>query len=148
MSQSISQNNINDEVEIRKLTDKWFEIWSQKEKPFTGEGLEEVFAAKTGEMLVFDNFDGDVKIIRSVKEYIDTWVLIMQEQLSYHEIQPEGEIDLKVDGNMALSMFVWVSKSKLKNGTDISLKQYATHVWRKIDGRWCLIHEHLTLGKS
>lgn len=131
----MSHSNINDEVEIRNLTQKWFDIWSQKEKPFTGKGLEEVFADKSGEMLVYDNFDGDVKIIRSVREYIDTWVPVMQEQLLYHEIQPEGEIELKIDGNMALSTFVWVSKSKLKNGTDISLRQYATHVWRKIDER-------------
>lgn len=142
----MSQSNINDEAEIRNLTQKWFDIWSQKEKQFTGKGLEEVFG-DTGEMLVYDNFDGDVKIIRSVQEYIDTWVPVMQEQLSYHEIQSEDEIELKIDGNMALSTFIWVSKSKLKNGTDISLRQYATHVWRKINGRWNLIHEHLTLGK-
>lgn len=147
MSQFVPQSNINDEVEIRNLTQKWFEIWSQKEKPFTGKGLEEVFA-NPGEMLVYDNFDGDVKIIRSVREYIDTWVPIVQEQLSYHEIQSEGEIELKIDSNMALSTFVWVSKSKLKNGTDISLRQYATHVWKKVGDRWYLIHEHLTLGKS
>lgn len=147
MSQFIPQNNTNDEVEIRKLTRKWFDIWSQKEKPFTGEGLEEVFAS-TGEMLVYDNFDGDVKIIRSVQEYIDTWVPVMQEQLTYHEIEPEGEIEIQVDGNMALSTFVWVSNSKLKNGNKISFRQYATHVWKKINERWYLIHEHLTLGKS
>ncbi|MGL5807230.1 YybH family protein [Chroococcidiopsis sp.] len=144
----MSQNNLNDEIEIKNLTQKWFDIWSQKEKPFTGKGLEEVFASKAGEMLVYDDFDGDVKIIRSVREYIDTWIPVMQEQFSYHEIQPEGEIDLKIDDSMALSTFIWVSKSKLKNGTDISIRQYATHVWKKIDGRWCLIHEHLTLGKS
>ena len=143
----MSHSNINDETEIRNLTQKWFNIWSQKEKPFTGEGLEEVFAS-TGEMLVYDNFDGDVKIIRSVQEYIDTWVPVMQERFSYHEIQPEGEIEIQVDDNMALSTFVWVSNSKLKDGNKVSLRQYATHVWRKISGRWCLIHEHLTLGKS
>lgn len=142
------QSNTNDEVEIRKLTRKWFYIWSQKEKPFTGEDLEEVFASKAGEMLVYDNFDGDVKIIRSVQEYIDTWVPVMQERFAYHEIKSEGEIEIEVDGNMALSTFVWVSNSKLKNGNNVSLRQYATHVWRKINGRWCLIHEHLTLGKS
>lgn len=148
MSQLMLQSDIDDEVEIRKLTRKWFDIWSQKEKPFTGAGLEEVFAPKAGEMLVYDNFDGNVKIIRSAQEYIDTWVPVMQEQLSYHEISPEGEIEIVIDGNMALSTFVWVSNSKLKNGNNVSFRQYATHVWRKITGRWCLIHEHLTLGKS
>ena len=80
MNQLILQSDINDEVEIRKLTRKWFEIWSQKEKLFTGQGLEEVFASNAGEILVYDNFDGDVKILRSVQEYVDTWVSIMQEQ--------------------------------------------------------------------
>ncbi|BAY48217.1 hypothetical protein SAMD00079811_58380 [Scytonema sp. HK-05] len=121
MSQ-LPQSDINDEAEIRNLTRKWFDIWSQKEKPFTGVGLEEVFDPRSGEILVYDNFDGDVIIIRSVQEYIDTWIPIMQQRLSYHEIKPEGEIDIQVDGNMALSTFIWVSKSKLRNGADVSLR--------------------------
>ena len=30
--------NTDDELQIRELTKKWFEAWSPKSEPFTGEG--------------------------------------------------------------------------------------------------------------
>ena len=43
-----------DKAKIRELTEQWINIWSPKEKPFTGKGLENIFATDENEILVFD----------------------------------------------------------------------------------------------
>lgn len=133
-----------DEQAVRDQTEKWFEIWSQGDEPFTGDGLETVFRTGQGNILVFDDFAGDVVEIESVEEYISTWVPVMEDTLSSHRIRPDGEIRITMGQDLALSTFVWVSDSITVEGEPISLRQYATHVWQKFDGEWRLIHEHLT----
>lgn len=135
-----------EEAQIRELTRRWFAAWSPKDKPFTGRGLENVFATGDNAILVFDNFNGGVVVIHSLKEYLDTWVPIMQSTFAYWEIQPEGSIDVKVNGDLAVSTFTWVSNARLKDGKPTRTRQHGTHVWQRINGQWRLVHEHLTVG--
>ncbi|MEM8831263.1 MAG: hypothetical protein AAGE96_18170 [Cyanobacteria bacterium P01_G01_bin.19] len=53
-----SQSQIDmDKFTIQQLTQKWIDAWSPQDRPFTGEGLENIFATEENEILVFDNFD-------------------------------------------------------------------------------------------
>ncbi|WP_179343390.1 Cif family virulence factor [Winogradskyella ursingii] len=64
---------------------------------------------------------------------------------SYYEIKPVGNIAVELDNNLAVATFQWESsKALLKGGTAFSAVQCAAHVWKKIDGDWKIIHEHLT----
>lgn len=137
--------NTNDELQIRELTKKWFEAWSPKSEPFTGKGFDQVFATQPNQILVFDNVKGSVVVLRSLKEYIDTWVPFMQ-TFSYWEISPEGDIEITVDGNLAVSTFTWVSDGRFEDGNVATIRQHCTHVWRRISSQWRLVHEHLTVG--
>lgn len=135
-----------DEAQIRELTKKWFAVWSVKDKSFTGQGFEQVFATGENEILVFDNFKGGVVTLRSLRDYIATWVPVMQSTFSYWEINPEGVIDVTVDRDLAVSTFTWVSNGRFKDGKPARIRQHATHVWRRMNGQWRLVHEHLTVG--
>ncbi len=55
MDTTIPKQTSTDISLIRELTQKWVNIWSPKNRPFTGEGLEEIFATGENEILVFDN---------------------------------------------------------------------------------------------
>lgn len=143
---AIQTRTAKDEAQIRDLTRKWFAVWSVKDKPFTGQGFEQVFATGENEILVFDNFKGGVVTLRSLRDYIATWVPVMQSTFSYWEIKPEGAVNVAVDGDLAVSTFTWVSNGRFKDGKAARIRQHATHVWRRLKGEWRLVHEHLTVG--
>lgn len=106
----------------------------------------QVFATQPNQILVFDNVTGGVVVLRSLKQYIDTWVPFMQD-FSYWEINPEGDIEITVDQDLAVSTFTWVSNGRFEDGKQARIRQHCTHVWRRISSEWRLIHEHLTVGK-
>ncbi len=68
--ETIAQNT-KDEFKIRQLTQKWQEIWTPKDKPFTGEGFEEIFPTGENEILVFDNFGTGVVVLHSLRAVTD-----------------------------------------------------------------------------
>ncbi|MBE9168413.1 hypothetical protein IQ238_13125 [Pleurocapsales cyanobacterium LEGE 06147] len=85
----------SDRQQIQQLTQQWINLWSPKDKPFTGEGFEQIFATGENEILVFDNFDGSVVVLHSLQEYLDTWVPVMQ-QFAYWEIALEDNLEISI----------------------------------------------------
>ena len=134
-----------DETKIRQLTEQWRKIWSPEDKPFTGEGFENIFAVGENEILVFDNFDNSVVVLHSLQEYLDTWIPVMQ-NFSYWSIQLEDNLDISIDGDLAVTTFSWVGGGKTKDGQEVKAKQYGTQTWKRLNDKWRLVHEHLTVG--
>jgi len=143
MNQKSQQNQ--DKIETSKLTEQWINIWSPKDKPFTGKGFEEIFATGENEILVFDNFDNSVVVLRSLQEYINTWVPVMK-NFSYWEIEIEDNLEISVDGDLAVATFSWIGGGKSKDGQEIKVRQYGTHTWKRFNKQWRLVKEHLTVG--
>jgi ketosteroid isomerase-like protein len=132
-----------DEQTIRQLTQQWFEAWSFKDQSFTADELRPLYG--TGEILVFDNFDGGVVVLNSFQEYQDTWVPVMRDFSSW-EIQPEGDINVRVSGDLAVTTFTWVGNGQLQDGKPIQMRQHGTLVWQRNANTWQIVHEHLTVG--
>lgn len=140
-----SQNS--DEATIRQLTEEWFKGWSPGTDKFDIEKLRTLFAQNEGEILVFDNIGASVVILHSWDEYRRTWEPFM-EHFSDWAIRPEGEIQVMVDSNLAVTTFTLVASGRYKDGREIAAKQHATHVWRKQTHQWVIVHEHLTVGNK
>ena len=134
-----------DTTKIRELTEQWRTIWSPHDKPFTGEGFENIFATGENEILVFDNFDNGVVVLHSLKEYLDTWIPVM-ENFSYWSIQLEDNVNISIDGDLAVTTFSWIGGGKTKDGQEVEVRQYGTHTWKRLNDEWRLVHEHLTVG--
>ncbi|MBE9039725.1 nuclear transport factor 2 family protein [Oscillatoriales cyanobacterium LEGE 11467] len=134
-----------DRQQIEQLTQKWVDLWSPKDRPFTGEGFEEIFATGENEILVFDNVEGSVVVLHSLEEYLDTWVPMMQ-QFAFWEIAIEDNLEISVNGDLAVTTFSFVGGGQDGDGVEYTLRQYGTHTWKRIDGQWRLVHEHLTAG--
>lgn len=133
-----------DEAKIRELTEQWRAIWSPKDKSFTGRGFENIFASEN-KILVFDNFDNGVVVLHSLQEYLNTWIPVM-ENFSYWEIQLEDNLEISIDGDLAVTTFSWLGGGKTKDGQEVKARQYGTHTWKRLNGEWRLVHEHLTAG--
>ena len=130
---------------IRELTEQWRKIWSPKGRPFTGKGFENIFAVGKNEILVFDNFENSVVVLHSLSEYLDTWIPVMQ-NFGYWSIQLEDNLQISVDGDLAVTTFSWIGGGKTKDGQEVKTKQYGTHTWKRLNNEWRLVHEHLTVG--
>lgn len=135
----------NDIKQIQQLTRQWVNLWSPKDRPFTREGFEQIFS--TDELLVFDNFDNSVVVLHSLQEYLDTWVPVMQ-QFVYWEIAIEDNLEISISGDLAVTTFSFAGGGRSKDGSDRKLHQYCTHVWKRFNGEWRIVHEHLTLGNA
>lgn len=115
-----------DEVKIRTLTEQWRSLWSPKDQPFIGKGLENIFATGENKILVFDNFDHSVVVLHSLQEYLDTWIPVMQ-NFSYWEIQLEDNLKISIDGDLAVTTFSWVGGGKTKDGQEVKALMMRSH---------------------
>ena len=145
MNTNIKNEQTANKAKIHKLTEQWKNIWSPQDKPFTGEGFENIFATGENEILVFDNFDNGVVVLHSLQEYLNTWIPVM-ENFSYWEIQLEDNLNISIEGDLAVTTFSWVGGGKTKDGQEVKARQYGTHTWKRLKDEWRLVHEHLTVG--
>ncbi|MDJ0600667.1 MAG: nuclear transport factor 2 family protein [Crocosphaera sp.] len=146
MMNTITQSQLEtDKITIQQLTKQWIDAWSPQDEPFTGKGLENIFATGDNEILVFDNFDNSVVVLHSLQEYLDTWMPVMQ-NFSYWKIQLEDNLNISIDGDLAVTTFSWVGGGKTQDGQEVKARQYATHTWKRLNSEWRLVHEHLTAG--
>ena len=148
--QSLQTNQLEtmtqqDYEQIQHLTQQWVNLWSPREQVFTGQGFEQIFAAGENEILVFDNFDGSVVVLRSLQAYLDTWVPVMQ-QFRFWEIAIDNNLEISIDGDLATTTFSFSGGGYSQDGQQYTLNQYGTHIWKRIDRQWRLVHEHLTVA--
>ena len=129
---------------IYKRTMDWFRLWSPKDQPMNFEGVHDLFASEEQGLYVVDGFEGGVVVLTSPESYKEKWMPMMNATFSYYEIAPIGAIKIEVDGNLATAIFEWKANARLKDGSSIPLGQYATHIWKYLDGKWKIVHEHLT----
>ncbi|MGJ3253120.1 MAG: YybH family protein [Elainellaceae cyanobacterium] len=133
----------NDEAAIRQLTAQWFAAWSPGRGPVDWEAMGELFVQTPNELLVFDDAGDGVVVLTSWADYRQTWEPFMA-QFTEWQIEPEGDIQVKVDGDLAVTVFTLTGGGVDQAGNPVDFRQRATHVWQRIDGQWLIVHEHLT----
>lgn len=131
----------SDETQIRQLTAQWFAVWSPGRNPMDWNAMGELFAQS--ELLVFDDAGGRVVVLTSWDDYRTTWEPFMA-QFSEWQIEPEGDIQIRVDGNLATTVFTLTGGGVDQEGNAISFRQRGTHIWQRTGERWEIVHEHLT----
>lgn len=56
-----------------------------------------------------------------------------------------SDFALTADGNMAFAHSIQRAAGKTKDGNDFDFTTRVTDVFRKIDGKWLVVHEHLSV---
>lgn len=52
------------------------------------------------------------------------------------KIGPDGDINVKVSGNLAYPSFILIGGGMVVNGGPVKARQYGTFVWERRDGAW------------
>jgi ketosteroid isomerase-like protein len=138
-----------DASRIRELTARWVQLWSPGCELFGAERFERyqtLFAGGDNELLVFDDFGGTVTTITSWQAYVATWSPVMQGFASA-QVALVSEPRIVVAGEMALSTFTFELDARTREGAVVTGLTYASHVWKRGDDSWRIVHEHLTGSK-
>lgn len=132
---------MSDDAEIiLELTQRWLDTWRVgPDLPFDVERLRPIFSDE--QILVIDDFDDKVAILRSFSEYAATWNL---SGFKEWRIRPIAAPEVMLSGDLAVVTFTFIGKGLSKADEPRLAAQHGTHVWRKRSDRWQIVHEHLT----
>lgn len=140
MSQGFAADSA-DETQIKAAIEKWRALFSPGEKSFTTKGYEDIFV-NSAEFIGFDNFAAKNTHMKSWDEYAATWNAEIPTNFAGLVIFDLEIHRLNVSGDMAWSAFNFWMRG-FPGGKEVYTSQHATHVWRKADGKWRIVHEHL-----
>jgi ketosteroid isomerase-like protein len=130
-----------DEQAIKAKIERWRELFSPGSKSFSTKGYENIFV-NSSDFIVFDNFAEKTTHMRSWDEYAATWNAEIDKNFTGLVILDLELYRLHVAGDLAWSAFTFWMKG-FPGGKETFTSQHATHVWRKVDGDWRIVHEHL-----
>jgi len=78
----------------------------------------------------------------SVRE--EVYVKFLQAGFSARELRPSN-VSIHVMGDSAWLVFDWAFTGTLTNGSAISSRGWESHVYRKTDGGWRIVHLHYSV---
>jgi ketosteroid isomerase-like protein len=93
---------------------------------------------------VIDDYGGKLYVFEGNEGYRTIWGPLVEEYMRRWKIGPDGEIKVKVGGDLAVSSFILIGGGTLKDGSAARLRQYCTFVWEKRDGQWKMSIEHIS----
>ncbi len=138
----------DDRAAIRERIDRWRHMFSAtgRGERFTLDGYEDLYADDA--LLVFDSYAPDWAQTQLVglDEYRRVWERDMNETFPGWTITRLDvlRIDVADGGEMAWSAINFWGQGRQSDGEVYRGSQHGTHVWKKIDGAWRIVHEHLT----
>lgn len=69
------------------------------------------------------------------------YVNFLQKAFVERNLRPDN-LAITVSGDTAWAVFDWTFNAKLADGKLFSSKGWESHVYRKIQGRWVIVHLH------
>ena len=133
----------SDEQTIRDLTVEWLDCWHiEGDKQWAAEKFRHLQVED--DILVIDDFGGKLYVFTGNQGYETIWGPLVEEHMRQWKIGPEGDITVKVSGDLAYSSFILNGGGTLKDGSPAKLRQYCTFVWERRDGQWKMSIEHIS----
>lgn len=136
----------NDEIgQIRDRIAQWQQLFSAGDRQYSLDGYEHLFSQKNNELLIYDNYaEKDTRWV-GFDKYREIWEREINGNFPGY-VMYRIEVDrIEVSGNLAWSACTWWG-SVVKDGKTLYPAQHATHIWKKTDEEWAIVHEHLTSG--
>ncbi len=139
-----------DEAAIYAKFKRWVEMFSAtgRGEQFTLEGYEDIYFTDDGEdgLLVFDNYSPKWAStqIDGFIQYRRIWERDVNESFPNWTITKMDVLRVEVQGNLAWSALNFWGEGKRADNSSYEGSQHSTHIWRKINGDWKMIHEHLS----
>lgn len=152
MEGAASATSKSDVELIRGELARWRELWSLKGagRSFDLAGYEDLYVSTEGaeRLLVFDSWvpDWASTQIDGFDDYRKIWHRAMADGFPEWKITRLDVVRLEVDasGTLAWSAVNLWGEGRRADGDRYVGSQHGTHVWKKVAGRWRILHEHLT----
>ena len=130
---------------IRDQTAKWQQLFAPDTERYTLSGYEDLFSRLPDDLVAYDNYaERDTRWL-GFDLYRSTWEREINGNFPKF-VMYRIEMDrIEISGDLAWSAFTWWGEIE-QNGKTLWPAQHATHAWRKVDGVWKIVHEHLTSG--
>jgi ketosteroid isomerase-like protein len=141
---NVDSNN-DDVKKIRKQIVQWQQLFSPGEEQYSLNGYEHLYSQRDNELLIYDNYADKDTRWTGFDRYREIWEREINSNFPGFMMY-RIEIDrIETSGDLAWSALTWWG-SVVKDGKSFYPAQHATHIWRKVDDEWRIIHEHLTSG--
>ncbi|QFS52516.1 YybH family protein [Nostoc sphaeroides] len=132
-----------DEEAIRKiLLGKWRKLWSTGNGKFTFKGYEQLFLTNDSFTSV-STLSPSLTLINNWQTYSDIWEPYMNREPNTWKITQIDVNKISVAGDMAWSSINLYGQDTL-DGKELHTSEHCTHIWRKIDGQWSIVYEHVS----
>lgn len=133
-----------DRVEISHKLERWRNLFSAGEQQFSFTGYEDLYV-NTDELIVYDSYapTGYDREIRGWNNYRTLWEEYVPVDFPGWQITHLDITHIEVNGDIAWSALTFVGRG-VKDGKEYVGGQHGTHIWKRIDGGWRIVHEHLT----
>jgi ketosteroid isomerase-like protein len=143
VAQANSQQS-QDRLQIQQQLERWRELFSPGDRIFSLKGYENLYV-NSDELLVYDSYapTGFDRQIRGWDSYKVLWEKFIPIDFPNWKIISLDVTSIEVAGDLAWSALSFIGRGE-KNGVPYSGGQHGTHIWKKSDGQWQIVHEHLT----
>eukprot|EP00730_Choanoeca_flexa_P005380 TRINITY_DN11932_c0_g3_i1.p1 TRINITY_DN11932_c0_g3~~TRINITY_DN11932_c0_g3_i1.p1 ORF type:complete len:170 (+),score=38.34 TRINITY_DN11932_c0_g3_i1:225-734(+) len=133
---------------IKKQLDRWRELWSSTGagKRYNANDYRDLFVDSGDDMLTFDAYvpDWASTQINGFDQYALIWNKDINERFPKWTIVRMDVLRVEVTGDMAWSAMNFWGQGFREDGEHYEGSQHGTHSWKRVDGRWRILHEHLT----
>ncbi len=92
-------------------------------------------------VILFDDFDPQRRVFRSVQEYADAfWPTFQGFRSARHAIEVEPEV--AVDGDLAVTRMVFLAVLEHADGTRVANRATNSQVWTRSPSGWVISRDH------
>lgn len=142
ITQTQKSPSASNEAAIRQKLQRWRELFSQEQ--FSLKGYENLFV-NTDELLVYDSYSpsGYDREIRGWNNYRNLWEKYIPIDFPKWKVINLDVTRLETQGDYGWSAISYIGRG-VRNGAEYFGGQHGTHVWKRINGDWRIVHEHLT----
>jgi ketosteroid isomerase-like protein len=133
----------NDVDLLRQSVTAWEKGWSSGDSLFSMTRVDSLYD-HSDRFLEFDTISPAGTVTQSYQSFKDLWEPTMQASTKA-KTTIDDNIQVTTNGNMGLTTFTFQTEfTDRKTGKKYAEHAHATMVWEKQDGRWVIIHEHVS----
>jgi ketosteroid isomerase-like protein len=133
----------NDVDLLKQSVTAWEKGWSSGNSLFSMTRVNSLYD-HSDRFLEFDTISPAGTITQSYQSFKDLWEPTMQASTQAKTVI-DNNVKVTTDGKMGLTTFTFKTEfTDRKTGEKYAEHAHASMIWEKQDGRWVIIHEHVS----
>lgn len=133
----------NDVDLLKQGVASWEKGWSSGDTLFSMDRVDNLYV-KTDNFLEFDTLAPAGTVTQSYQGFQDLWEPTMQAS-THAKTVVDDNVRINTDGKMGLTTFTFQTEfTDRQTGKKYAEHAHASMVWEKQDGRWVILHEHVS----